>query len=114
MNIAFDICSKATRGHSVLVGDYNFDFSWKHEQKVIDEAGWEDICLRGFMDENRFTMPANAQFRAWRPDKVVMETLNYVEQEQKPHWKPVECQIVGDQMRQKYVEEAKNEETGKD
>ena len=58
--------------NSVIVGDYNFDSSWKAEESVITDNGFEDIVHK-FIDCKKETMLKTPRFPAWRPDKIVCQ-----------------------------------------
>ena len=56
--------------NAFVVGDYNFDSTWKQEEDVLTNHGMKDI-VSNFYDQNAFTMYKTKRYSPWRPDKVV-------------------------------------------
>jgi hypothetical protein len=60
---------------SFLMGDFNFDPSWKHEQSNIDtdyKDSWSlHVESNGVNELEGYTMPATHQFKEWRPDRIL-------------------------------------------
>jgi tyrosyl-DNA phosphodiesterase 2 len=60
-----------------LMGDFNFDSSWKNEEVNIDSKFNDCWFLHKeknkLNDNERFTMPANNYFSAWRPDRILFK-----------------------------------------
>ena len=103
-------------GHSVLVGDFNFNGmqkekreqfllnpysgpglteqsqQYEHEEIVILQNKFEDV-LHKLIEETTPTKYKTPRFPAWRPDKVVMQTVP--DQSSKPVWRCTRAQIVG-------------------
>jgi tyrosyl-DNA phosphodiesterase 2 len=76
LDIAFKILKNFK--NSVLMGDFNFDPSWKHEQSYIDkdykDSWWLHIEKNGLNDYEGYTMPATHQFKEWRPDRILFRS----------------------------------------
>jgi len=68
-----------------LMGDFNFDSSWKNEEVNIDK-NFND-CWFNFRDKNnlndedRYTMPKSNHFPAWRPDRILYKNDKFLELE---------------------------------
>jgi tyrosyl-DNA phosphodiesterase 2 len=63
-----------------LMGDFNFDSSWKNEEINIDSK-FNDCWFvhkekNKLNNDERFTMPANKSFSAWRPDRILYKNEN--------------------------------------
>jgi hypothetical protein len=56
--------------NGIIVGDYNFDSTWKIEEAVIIENGMHDV-VHDFCDKDAYSMRKSKQWGAWRPDKIV-------------------------------------------
>lgn len=56
--------------NSFLLGDFNFDSSWKEQDNIDPE--YDDIYLSLNGNKETFTMPKNPFFPSWRPDKIVV------------------------------------------
>jgi hypothetical protein len=69
MDISFSILKLFN--NSMLMGDYNFDSSWKNEQACIDPS-FDDIYLTLNQGLESFTMPASGRFGRSRLDKIVV------------------------------------------
>jgi hypothetical protein len=57
---------------AILVGDFNFDSSWKAEEKVLTENGFADV-LPEFIEKEAFSMYKTPRFPPWRPDKITIK-----------------------------------------
>lgn len=70
---AFEILNKSDT--AILMGDFNFDSTWKNEEKNIDinfRDCWFEFRDKNILnDEDRYTMPKNNYFSAWRPDRIL-------------------------------------------
>eukprot|EP00347_Sterkiella_histriomuscorum_P019482 403341465 len=69
-----------------LMGDFNFDSSWRSEQANIDKE-FEDIYLTLNQGVESFTMPKTPEFPQWRPDKILVKKSS--------KWKPKSIDIIG-------------------
>lgn len=71
--------------NSFLMGDFNFDSTWKQEEININKDYldcWfmsKDKC--GLNDEDRYTMPKSERFPAWRPDRIIYRNSGMFELE---------------------------------
>jgi endonuclease/exonuclease/phosphatase family metal-dependent hydrolase len=72
--------------NAFLMGDFNFDSSWKSEQASIDPE-FEDIFLTLNKNVESPTMPPTPDFPAWRPDKILSRRSS--------QWKPSSIDIIG-------------------
>ena len=95
MNVTFDLLKKAQgekfKNHSVVVGDFNFHSTTKKEEEILTNNGFRDV-MHDFFDNKEPTMLKSKKFRAWRPDKVVIQAG---QEEGRPSWKAVGGKIVG-------------------
>jgi tyrosyl-DNA phosphodiesterase 2 len=75
LKIIFEKINEAK--HSFFMGDFNFDPKWK-EQDQIDKSyldAWVSNCIqKNLKEEDGFTMPANEQFKEWRPDRLLYKS----------------------------------------
>lgn len=55
------------------MGDFNFCSTWAKEEQNLASCGFRDV-MHDFVDKNVFTMNKSKRFKAWRPDKIVMES----------------------------------------
>lgn len=73
----FSILNKSAL--AFLMGDFNFDPSWKAEQANIDKSyndSWElHANQKNLTTEDSYTMPATESFSAWRPDRILFRDL---------------------------------------
>jgi len=71
--------------NALLMGDFNFDSSWKNEEANINENFkdcWFEFRDKHMLnDEDRFTMPKNQYFPAWRPDRILFKKNTFLELE---------------------------------
>lgn len=111
MTSSFKLLNKAQgkefRNHSVLVGDFNFDSTWKAEEDVLVDNGYKDI-MHDYVDKEEWTMHKTFRFAAWRPDKVVTQATPTKEEFDKPYWKSIRAEIVGKEATPSFI--AKGEE----
>jgi tyrosyl-DNA phosphodiesterase 2 len=81
--VSFEILNKSE--NAFLMGDFNFDSSWKNEEANINENFkdcWFELRDKNKLnDEDRFTMPATSQFSAWRPDRILFKHSDLFELE---------------------------------
>ena len=80
--------------HSIIVGDFNFDSTWKKEEAVLTDNGFKDQ-LHDFFGKEVITMAAKGKYEAWRPDKVVMR--DHKGNHKGKRWKVTKAEIVGDE-----------------
>ena len=80
------------KNHSVVVGDFNFHSTTKKEESVLTDAGFRDT-MHDFVERQEPTMLKSKRFRAWRPDKVVMQISPV--SPIKPYWKVTQAKIMG-------------------
>ena len=102
MNTTFGLLKFAQKtdhaNHSVVVGDFNFNSTWKAEEEVITSNGFKDV-MHDFVPPKAFTMHRSKRFGAWRPDKVVMEK----DTEAKKYWKCTHAKILGDKATDEFA-----------
>ena len=55
MTEAFEIMKRSGTPNFIVVGDYNFDSTWKEEEAVITENGMRDV-VHDFYDQKAYTM----------------------------------------------------------
>ena len=77
MKTTFDLLKKAQSSaelsnRCVVVGDFNFHSTSKKEEAVLTDNGFRD-AMHSFVDQKEPTMLKSKRFRAWRPDKVVVQ-----------------------------------------
>ena len=57
-----------------MMGDFNFDSSWKNEEDCIPKE-YIDLYLCGGVEERSskagYTMPSNGYYPEWRPDRLI-------------------------------------------
>ena len=53
------------------MGDFNFDHSWKTEERNIDPL-YKDVFRTLNPGVEAFTMPAYGQFPPWMPDRILV------------------------------------------
>ena len=61
----------STCGNNMLMGDFNFNSTWKDQQSVITNNGYRDILLE-LIGHEKFTMAKSPKYNEWRPDKIVI------------------------------------------
>jgi tyrosyl-DNA phosphodiesterase 2 len=75
LQTAFDILNQSDT--ALIMGDFNFDSSWKIEEANIDknygDCWFEFREKHNLKDEDRYTMPENKYFPAWRPDRILFK-----------------------------------------
>ena len=69
----------------MIMGDFNFDSSWKSEQACIDSS-FDDIFVTLNQGKEIFTMPASESFPPWRPDKIIVNKSSL--------WTPTSINII--------------------
>jgi hypothetical protein len=84
MNTSFPILK--TVNNSMLMGDFNFDSSWKAEQAAIDPS-FDDIYLTLNNGIESPTFPPSDGFPASRLDKIVCNKSS--------SWLPTQIYIIG-------------------
>ena len=81
LETSFNLLNKSK--NAFLMGDFNFDSSWKNEECNIDknfkDCWFESRDKNNLNDEDRYTMPKTDQFSAWRPDRILFEDENLFE-----------------------------------
>jgi hypothetical protein len=76
LNVSFSLLNESA--NSFLMGDFNFDSTWENEENNIDKNFkdcWFEYRFKHNLDnEDRYTMPKNEYFSAWRPDRILYKS----------------------------------------
>lgn len=70
MEECFGLVRKSGIKNAMVVGDFNFDSTWEHEEAVITQNGMRDV-VHQFYNKSALSMHKTPRFPPWRPDKVV-------------------------------------------
>jgi tyrosyl-DNA phosphodiesterase 2 len=59
--------------HSVFCGDFNFCSDWMENSHIPED--FKDIWPHLHPQDNGFTMPESGRFSAWRPDRILLRSV---------------------------------------
>jgi endonuclease/exonuclease/phosphatase family metal-dependent hydrolase len=65
-----------TIDHSIVCGDFNFSSDWMENAHIPED--FIDIWAHLHPEEKGFTMPDCGRFPAWRPDRILLRSLETI------------------------------------